>query len=69
MPEASRRLPVAFEATVTYFRGYENLMFVQDGDVQSLFASFEIPLWSRRSRSGAGNDGGEFPPHRDCRQV
>jgi len=31
--EASHALPVAFEATVTYFRGYENLLFVQDGDV------------------------------------
>lgn len=29
--EASKELPVAFEATVTYFRGYENMMFVQDG--------------------------------------
>ena len=24
--------PVAFEATVVYSRGYENLLFVQDGD-------------------------------------
>jgi diguanylate cyclase (GGDEF)-like protein len=31
--EASQRLPVAFEATVGYSRGYENLLFVQDGDV------------------------------------
>jgi diguanylate cyclase (GGDEF)-like protein len=31
--DASQALPVAFEATVTYFRGYENLLFVQDGDV------------------------------------
>ena len=30
--EARQALPVAFEATVTYFRGYENLLFVQDGD-------------------------------------
>jgi diguanylate cyclase (GGDEF)-like protein len=30
--EASRALPVAFEATVTYFRGYEKTLFVQDGD-------------------------------------
>jgi diguanylate cyclase (GGDEF)-like protein len=30
--EASQSLPVAFEATVTYFRGYENFMFVQDED-------------------------------------
>lgn len=30
--EATQRLPVAFEATVTYYRGYENNLFVQDGD-------------------------------------
>jgi diguanylate cyclase (GGDEF)-like protein len=30
--EASRALPVAFEATVTYYRGYERTLFVQDGD-------------------------------------
>jgi diguanylate cyclase (GGDEF)-like protein len=28
--EAGKGLPVAFEATVTYFRGYESYMFVQD---------------------------------------
>jgi diguanylate cyclase (GGDEF)-like protein len=30
--EASRAVPVAFEATVTYFLGYEKTLFVQDGD-------------------------------------
>jgi len=30
--QASQRLPVAFEATVTYYRGYENNLFVQEGD-------------------------------------
>ena len=30
--EANNGLPVAFEATVTYYRGYENNLFVQDGD-------------------------------------
>ena len=30
--QARQKLPVAFEATATYFRGYENLLFVQDGD-------------------------------------
>jgi diguanylate cyclase (GGDEF)-like protein len=29
--EAAQGLPVAFEATITYSRGYENLLFVQDG--------------------------------------
>lgn len=31
--QASRALPVAFEATVTYFRAYEKTLFVQDGDI------------------------------------
>jgi diguanylate cyclase (GGDEF)-like protein len=30
--EASEAVPVAFEATVTYFRDYERTLFVQDGD-------------------------------------
>ncbi len=30
--EASQHLPVAFEATVTYYRGYETNLFVQDGE-------------------------------------
>jgi hypothetical protein len=30
--EARQAIPVAFEATVGYSRGYENLLFVQDGD-------------------------------------
>lgn len=29
--EAARSLPAGFEATVTYFRGYEHTLFVQDG--------------------------------------
>ncbi len=31
--QAGQGLPVAFEATVTYFRSYEKTMFVQDGGV------------------------------------
>ena len=31
--EASHKLPVAFEATVTYFPGYDRMLIVQDGDV------------------------------------
>jgi len=31
--EASQQLPVAFEATVTYYRAYEGNLFVQDGDL------------------------------------
>ncbi len=30
--QASHQLPVSFEATVTYYRGYERTLFVQDGD-------------------------------------
>ena len=31
--EAGKVFPVDLEATVTYFRGYEHLLFVQDGDL------------------------------------
>jgi hypothetical protein len=31
--QASQALPVAFEATVTYFRWYESTLFVQDDGV------------------------------------
>ncbi len=37
--EASRALPVSFEATITYFRPYERTMFVQDGDVAIFVAA------------------------------
>ena len=30
--EASKAIPVAFEATVTYYRAYEEVLFVQDGN-------------------------------------
>jgi diguanylate cyclase (GGDEF)-like protein len=30
--KAGKQIPVSFEATVTYARSYENLLFVQDGD-------------------------------------
>ena len=31
--DARARIPVAFRATVLYYRGYENMLFVQDGGV------------------------------------
>jgi diguanylate cyclase (GGDEF)-like protein len=37
--QASQAPPVAFEATVSYFRGYDRLLFVQDSDV----AIFVLP--------------------------
>ncbi|MGA7859420.1 MAG: GGDEF domain-containing protein [Terracidiphilus sp.] len=37
--EASLGIPVAFEATVSYSRGYEGLLFVQDGDVAIFVAA------------------------------
>ena len=36
--EASRAIPAAFQATVVYSRGYESLLFVQDGD-EALFVA------------------------------
>lgn len=41
--EASRHLPVAFEATVTYFRSYENLLFVEDGNL-AIYVNATTPL-------------------------
>ena len=41
--EASHALPVAFEATVTYYRGYENILFVQDGDA-AIYISYPKDL-------------------------
>ena len=39
--EADNRIPVAFEATVTYFRDYERTLFVQDGD-QAIYVSAPV---------------------------
>jgi diguanylate cyclase (GGDEF)-like protein len=41
--EASQGLPVAFEATVTYYRGYERILFVQDGNL-AIFVSYPRDL-------------------------
>jgi diguanylate cyclase (GGDEF)-like protein len=40
--EARKAYPVAFEATVTYYRGYEGILFVQDGD-QGLYVQTASP--------------------------
>jgi len=41
--EAGKGLPVAFPATVTYYRGYEQTLFVQDGDA-AIFVSYPSDL-------------------------
>ena len=41
--EASQKLTVAFEATVTYYRGYENTLFMQDGDA-AIYVYFPTDL-------------------------
>ncbi|MGA7109343.1 MAG: GGDEF domain-containing protein [Terracidiphilus sp.] len=46
--EASKSVPVAFEATVTYFRAYEKTMFVQDGDT----AIFVLATTSHKFQPG-----------------
>lgn len=43
--EASQAQPVAFEATVTYFRGYESDLFVQDGDDAIFVLVGRNPTW------------------------
>jgi diguanylate cyclase (GGDEF)-like protein len=42
--EASHQLPVSFEATVTYYRGYERTLFVQDGDV-AIYVQPKLPAY------------------------
>jgi hypothetical protein len=41
--EAAQELPVAFQATVTYNRSYERIVFVQDGG-EGLYVGFPTPL-------------------------
>src|ERR1035441_3619157 len=41
--EASNGLPVAFEATVTYYRGYEHTLFVQDGEA-AIYVTYPTDL-------------------------
>lgn len=40
--QASHQLPVWFEATVTYYRSYEQTLFVQDGDI-AIFVRPAVP--------------------------
>ncbi len=41
--QASHQLPVAFEATVNYYRGYEQTLFVQDHDA-AIYVSYPTDL-------------------------
>jgi diguanylate cyclase (GGDEF)-like protein len=41
--EAQRHVTLSFEATVTYFRGYQKVLFVQDGDA-AIFVSVSTSL-------------------------
>jgi diguanylate cyclase (GGDEF)-like protein len=41
--EASQGIPVAFEATVTYYRDYEHILFVQEGDA-AIYISYSVVL-------------------------
>jgi diguanylate cyclase (GGDEF)-like protein len=41
--EARQQLPVAFEATVTYYRGYEHTLFVQDGEA-AIYVTYPTDL-------------------------
>jgi hypothetical protein len=51
--EARNHLPVVFEATVSYFPGYESLLFVEDGDAWILCLLPRTCLWLPGSRPGA----------------
>ncbi|WP_109487127.1 GGDEF domain-containing protein [Occallatibacter savannae] len=41
--QASHQLPVSFEATVIYYRGYERTLFVQDGDL-GIYVQPRVPI-------------------------
>jgi diguanylate cyclase (GGDEF)-like protein len=68
--EADKALPVAFEATVTYYRDYENTLFVEDGGA-------EIFLWAAKSPALVPGDRilvrgvthRSFRPEVDCREI
>ena len=48
LPHPSTRhqaLPVAFEATVTYFRGYGHFLTVQDGDIAVFSGPQRMSVW------------------------
>ena len=66
--QASARLPVAFEATITYTRPYEKEMYVQDGDA----AIFVVCPPDVKAVPGDrvlvhGRDPREFQPHHSGR--
>jgi hypothetical protein len=68
--EASKELPVAFEATVTYFRGYENMMFVQDGVYPIYLRIPAIPALAPGDRVlVTGKARREFQPLSYCQQC
>ena len=61
--EASKGLPVAFEATVTYYRGYENTLFVQDGDAAIyVYSPTDLKLVPGDRVLVRGNTQGSFNP-------
>jgi diguanylate cyclase (GGDEF)-like protein len=61
--EANKALPVAFEATVTYFPGYGNLLFMQDGDKAIfVFATTPVKLGSGDHVLVRGTTQGSFRP-------
>jgi diguanylate cyclase (GGDEF)-like protein len=61
--EANQKLPVAFEATVTYYRGYESTLFVQDGSEASfIIASPDYKLFPGDRVLIKGTTEGSFLP-------
>ncbi len=60
---ASRHLPVDFEATVTYFRGYERTLFVQDGEAAIYVqAATDLKLMPGDRIRIVGTTDGSFKP-------
>jgi len=61
--QANHGLPVAFEATLTYFRPYEHTMFVQDGDAAIyVYATTNLKLVPGDRILIRGTTAGSFRP-------
>jgi diguanylate cyclase (GGDEF)-like protein len=68
--QASQHLPVAFEATVTYYRGYESTLFVQEGgDAIFVQAPTDANLVAGDRVLVLGTTQGSFRPSINGREI
>ncbi len=68
--EASKHLPVSFEATVTYFRSYDNELFVQEGgDAIYVGATTTLKLTPGDRIRVTGTMHESFRPYVESKQI